>query len=295
MACCLAGKNDSVLATAQHGLRERPRRPHARTLEKAVKAVEMFRRGFTLAKIGEEFVCSREWARQILKVARREKMMPDSEYYSLKGKNHYNSTQVRWQYFCDVADNIEHFNKDKFNDLKKKHWPGEIHSTERAAYAEQSCLEALVKKGSITRQEAKAMAYLLSTFKQRNVSPARLMENSSYFMSHKSLSLRDFALERNICNNDTNPASHAIKHIVLAIEFGIISPDDYALRALANFYSLFSTVRRAAPGWKYPEHRLKFVLNAHEKTGLPYSRIARFAEVPVQAVYDYKYRQNSKS
>ncbi len=291
MACGLAGKIELTPASVSC---KQPRRARAKTLEKAVRAAEMFRRGFTLAKIGGEFGCSREWARQILRIARQEKILSDQEYHLLKGRGHYDSAHNRWQYFCSVAENILHFNRDKYNELRKLYWPCDRNAAARAAYAERSCLEILVDKGSITRQDAKAVAYVLFKFRQRKGTPAQLINDVRYFMRRKELSLKEFALERRICNNNKNPASHALKHIVLAIELGIISPDDYALRSLANFYRVFSTVRKPAPGCKYAEHILKFVLEAHEKTGLPYSRIADFAEVPVQAVYDYKRRVNNK-
>ncbi|MEM4240378.1 MAG: hypothetical protein QXK08_04260 [Candidatus Woesearchaeota archaeon] len=289
MACCLAGKKGFV-PDAAHPVRTR--HPRASTLEKAVVAAEMFRSGCTLARIGERFGCSREWARKILGVARSGGIMQDREYEMLKGKCHYKKAQVYWQYFCDVADNIEDFNKDKFNELKAKYWPCEKTPTARAAYAEQSCLEALVRKGRISNDEAGAIAYLIYKFKQSRTTPARLKEDALYFMRNKRLSLRDFALERRICNNGTNPAAQSIRRVVLAMELGIIPQEEYDLRSLANFHKVFSVARKPAPGRKYPEHTIRFVLVAHEKTGLPYARIARFAEVPVQAVYDYKRRQD---
>ncbi len=281
MACCLA-----------HVVARRKKGPRPRTLENVVKAAEMFRQGCTLARIGDAFCCSREWARRMLVIARQQKIMQDEEYDALKGKVHYESAQRRWAYFCDVAENIEHFDKDKFNELKAKYWAGERDPAARAAYAERSCLEWLVRKKDITESEARLISYLLCKFKQSKTTLAQLKDNALYFMNNKSISLKDFALERRIGNNNRNPAMNGVRQIVSALGLGIISSDDYAVRALANFYRVFSTVRKPAPGWKYPEHRLKFVLNAHEKTGLPYARIARFAEVPVQAVYDYKLRQN---
>jgi hypothetical protein len=229
------------------------RKHRQETIEKIVKAAELYRRGKSLEEVGRLMQCTKESARQWLNHAVRRDIMSAQEYSDLKN---YGSVKKRRAYFSDLLENIDHIDNNSWMALCRVYDIG----VSRAGYAERmgleelsagenpivqrtldvfgmhgvilSRLEELAGECERLTPEVNMIRYVLHSFKQHKMSLARLsLMAREYVVTNSTLGE---TAAKYLAVNHCNPASDARQQLSYAVRLGIISQESLDLKGLAS-------------------------------------------------------------
>jgi hypothetical protein len=269
----------------QLNLIEKRESPHhsPATLENMAEAVELRRQGKSLRAVGADMGISHEMARQLLGIAVKQGSMSDKERSDLKQNG---IKRESWNYFFELAGQIENINTETYHALAKKHRHSAKYPIASACQIEKRCLEMLVQHAdpqdpdSFTEEDAELMTWVLSRIKKSPLSLSELKKMADEYIT-TGIKLPDLGIKYGIAKeSDVNPSARTLDYVRFAEKLNLVSREDCDKKGRKTRSEICKKLR------KYPEHIIKTAIAACER-GIPGSEVAKVFGIYKHTLYGY--------